>query len=160
MPISSEELSCIRIWMQNNIAAKEPVTRVPNEMLRRLLDEIADVQDVVLKVSSERDAEEIRSSKLELQLATAEQRAAEGETIEWTVEFKCPRCGGSHFGRSYSGPVTDPKTTSVIRCGDEFHTCCRWTGPDEPDLWVEKAERPYRPEPAQQSLPVTESEER
>ena len=45
-----------------------------------------------------------------------------------TNRFRCPRCGGSHFGSSFAGGV------QTVGCHDERERGCRWRGTLEEGL--------------------------
>jgi len=60
--VTESELSCLDIWRLTNIAAKEPVTRVPNDLLKNLAGDhrelqwkIADLTRQLASVVAERD---------------------------------------------------------------------------------------------------------
>lgn len=51
------------------------------------------------------------------------------------AEFKCPQCGGSHFGRDIGEVDGELRGLDTLRCHDEFHKACDWHG-----VWDEKSE--------------------
>ena len=62
------------------------------------------------------------------------------DECEWTGGFKCPSCGGSHFGTSSAASSRDTDDWKV-RCHDELNQHCQWSGPyNTPGIFVERIE--------------------
>jgi hypothetical protein len=53
--VSEEELSCLDIWRLNNIASNNPVTRVPNELMKNLVGDCRELQWKLLAMTADRD---------------------------------------------------------------------------------------------------------
>lgn len=49
--------------------------------------------------------------------------------------FKCPECGGRHFGRVIEDEHGVKIVTDVLGCHDEFKRGCKWRGTWPPDQW-------------------------
>jgi phage N-6-adenine-methyltransferase len=43
-------------------------------------------------------------------------------------EFVCPACGGRHFGRDTAGATGRVHTLPTVRCHDQHHRGCKWSG--------------------------------
>lgn len=42
--------------------------------------------------------------------------------------FKCPKCGGSYFGRDTAPAEDGVAVLKTVRCNDEFRKGCKWRG--------------------------------
>lgn len=50
--------------------------------------------------------------------------------------FKCPECGGSHFGRDTSTLINKVVVLQTVRCHDEFRKGCKWRGEWKSEYWA------------------------
>lgn len=48
------------------------------------------------------------------------------KSYERHVLFKCPECGGKHFGRDTEG--SPAQVLKTVKCHDEFKRGCKWAG--------------------------------
>lgn len=61
---------------------------------------------------------------------------------ETEITFKCPACGGAHFGRDTGGDPPGPLAT--VRCHDEFTRGCTWRGLWPPEGFIITKPRAHR----------------
>lgn len=80
-----------------------------------------------------------------------------------TERFRCPSCGGSHFGTTFpdaTGWVNGRATRDTIlgeplrHCHDEFEKRCRWKGPSSECM--EEYEIPDPPDGFYESIDASE----